>query len=461
MARVTLKPPEPVPVEPSPDDAQRAALARIADGSDTPLVVVGPAGSGKTTAAVAAAADAVRSRRIDPGRVILLAPTRRAAAALRDRVTAAMGTPSAVPPVRTAASWAYAILRSAADAEGAPRPQLVSGAEQDVVLRELLAGHGRGGGRGRRLGGHRPARRAAPAGIPPRAARPADAGLGGGARSGRPRGSREARGSTRMGARGDRVPGVRAGDGVTVASRGPGCPLRPGRGGRGRRGRASRMARVRRASRARSGRSSSSTTPRTSLARPSTARGGGRTRGEGRAVRECGRVGPGVSRGRPELPRHRDRAASRGVGRRARSPRRIAPSGGRPRRRGRVRGGAARDGGGRLGTSGAGAGGRRPTDRDRPRRLRPSTSARTVAARLRALHHGAPDAVPWSRMVVIARSGARLREARSACCWPRTCRANRGETASRSTASPPSCRCSRWRASRWGSRGRRRPPRAS
>ncbi len=146
MDRVTLERPAPVPEEPALDAAQSDVLAFVADAAAGHAVVTGRAGSGKTTVAVAAAADAVTSGRLDPASLLVLAPTRRAAAALRDRVTAAMGAPTAVPPVRTAASWAYAILRSVADADGAPRPRLVSGAEQDVVLRELLAGHARGAG---------------------------------------------------------------------------------------------------------------------------------------------------------------------------------------------------------------------------------------------------------------------------------------------------------------------------
>ncbi len=146
MDRVKLGPPVTPRREPELDRDQRAVLERLADVGAGHVVVVGAAGSGKTTAAVAAAADAVTSGRIAPAKVLLLAPTRRAAAALRDRVSSAMGVPTAAPPVRTAASWAYAILRAVADADSSPRPQLVSGAEQDVVLRDLLAGHARGTG---------------------------------------------------------------------------------------------------------------------------------------------------------------------------------------------------------------------------------------------------------------------------------------------------------------------------
>ena len=146
MTRVTLEPPRPVPPEPELDASQRAVVAHATRAGAGHAVVVGPAGSGKTTVAIVAAAHAVRSGAIDPARVLVLAPTRRAAATLRDRVAAAMAAPTAVPSVRTAASWAFAILRSVADAQGQPRPQLISGPEQDVVLRDLLAGHRAGVG---------------------------------------------------------------------------------------------------------------------------------------------------------------------------------------------------------------------------------------------------------------------------------------------------------------------------
>ena len=71
------------------------------------------------------------------------------AAALRDRVSVAIGVPTTVPMARTPAATAFAILNAQATLLGEPRPSLVSGAEQDVVLRELL--EGRIGGRAERL----------------------------------------------------------------------------------------------------------------------------------------------------------------------------------------------------------------------------------------------------------------------------------------------------------------------
>ncbi len=131
--------------EGAPDPSQSDALEAIKTdaghgrGASGHIVVTGGAGTGKTSLAVLAAADAV-ARGIAPERVLVLAPTRSTAAALRDRVSFAIGVPSSVPMARTAAATAFAILSAQASLLGEARPSLVSGAEQDVVLRELLEG---------------------------------------------------------------------------------------------------------------------------------------------------------------------------------------------------------------------------------------------------------------------------------------------------------------------------------
>jgi len=136
------------------DASQLQALEAIRRGAESGrdstghVVVTGGPGTGKTTLAVLAAAAAV-GRGLAPERVLVLAPTRAAAAALRDRVSVAIGVPTSVPMARTPAATAFAILNAQATLLGEPRPSLVSGAEQDVVLRELL--EGRIGGRAARL----------------------------------------------------------------------------------------------------------------------------------------------------------------------------------------------------------------------------------------------------------------------------------------------------------------------
>lgn len=120
------------------DDSQRAALAAAAGPGAT--LVVGAPGTGKTLVAqevvLAALADGLA-----PERVLLLASSRRAAASLRDRLSARARRTVGAPMVRTAASAAFAVLRERAAALGEPVPTLISGPEQDLVLSELLEGH--------------------------------------------------------------------------------------------------------------------------------------------------------------------------------------------------------------------------------------------------------------------------------------------------------------------------------
>src|SRR5262249_18425161 len=80
--------------------------------------------------------------------ILVLAPTRRAAAALRERISGRLDRTAREPIARTPASLAFGILRRAAAVEERPAPRLLSGPEQDVYLRELLAGHAARAGRG-------------------------------------------------------------------------------------------------------------------------------------------------------------------------------------------------------------------------------------------------------------------------------------------------------------------------
>ncbi len=131
---------------PAPDDSAGKVLAHVADATAGHLLVVGGPGSGKTSLAVHIAVDAVVARGIAPERVLVIAPTRVAAASLRDRATLALNRATGTPVVRTAAAAGFAILAAAARSVGDPGPVLISGAEQDVELRSLLAGHRRGEG---------------------------------------------------------------------------------------------------------------------------------------------------------------------------------------------------------------------------------------------------------------------------------------------------------------------------
>jgi superfamily I DNA/RNA helicase/RecB family exonuclease len=112
-----------------------------------PLRLLGAPGTGVTTTIVEAVVGRVEQGGLTPDEILVLAPTRRAAAELRERITGRLNRTAREPIARTPASLAFGILRRAAAAEGLPAPRLLSGPEQDVVLRELLAGHAAGAGR--------------------------------------------------------------------------------------------------------------------------------------------------------------------------------------------------------------------------------------------------------------------------------------------------------------------------
>ncbi len=132
------------PPPPQPDDDQAAAIA-VRQGSG-PLVVVGGPGTGKTTVAVQTVLTRIDRDGLDPAQVLVLAPTRSAATALRERVTARLGRTLREPLARTPHSYAFGLLRRWLVLDGEPAPRLISGAEQDRVLADLLAGHAAGAG---------------------------------------------------------------------------------------------------------------------------------------------------------------------------------------------------------------------------------------------------------------------------------------------------------------------------
>lgn len=127
------------------DADQAAVVERVVAATDRALLVLGAPGSGRTTVALEAVAAAVEAG-LPVQDVLVLAPTRRAAAELQDRLAARLGTTTGGRVVRTPAAAAFAVLRARAALRGEPAPVLVSGPEQDLMLADLLAGHAAGDG---------------------------------------------------------------------------------------------------------------------------------------------------------------------------------------------------------------------------------------------------------------------------------------------------------------------------
>ncbi|MDY6997933.1 MAG: ATP-dependent DNA helicase [Actinomycetota bacterium] len=125
-----------------PAELTAAALARP-DLRGTIRVVGGP-GTGKSSLLIDTAA-AHLAAGADPGSVLLLTGSARLGACARAAITekllsAAGGAVVREPLVRTVHSYAFAVLRLAAQRNGSPPPRLITGAEQDGIIRELLAG---------------------------------------------------------------------------------------------------------------------------------------------------------------------------------------------------------------------------------------------------------------------------------------------------------------------------------
>ncbi|NEB05704.1 ATP-dependent DNA helicase [Streptomyces sp. SID13726] len=117
------------------DAAQRAVVEH---GTGPLLVLAGP-GTGKTTTLVESVASRI-ARGGDPARVLVLTFSRKAAVELRDRMALRTGAARA-PQATTFHSFCYALVRAHQDSDLFVEPlRLLSGPEQDVAVRELLAG---------------------------------------------------------------------------------------------------------------------------------------------------------------------------------------------------------------------------------------------------------------------------------------------------------------------------------
>ncbi|MEV5881659.1 ATP-dependent DNA helicase [Streptomyces sp. NPDC052020] len=122
-------------VPPRLDAAQRA----VVDHGTGPLLVLAGPGTGKTTTLVESVAARI-DRGGDPERILVLTFSRKAAVELRDRMALRIGAARA-PQATTFHSFGYALVRAHQDGDRLTEPlRLLSGPEQDVTVRGLLAG---------------------------------------------------------------------------------------------------------------------------------------------------------------------------------------------------------------------------------------------------------------------------------------------------------------------------------
>ena len=120
------------------DPGQRAVAAHRGG----PLLVLAGPGTGKTTTLVEAVLDRMSGEAaVRPEEILVLTFSRAAAGELRDRIGARLGETVGVPGATTFHSFCFALLGRFKDPTLFSEPlRLLSGPEQDVVIRELVRG---------------------------------------------------------------------------------------------------------------------------------------------------------------------------------------------------------------------------------------------------------------------------------------------------------------------------------
>lgn len=121
----------------TPDTAQRAVIAAEPTASG---VIIGAPGTGKTRTLIDRVAHLLGAEALRPEQVLALTPNRQAATALRDRIGVRIDQATPGPVARSLGSFAFQLVRGAMVREGAEPPALLTGADQDRIIAELLAG---------------------------------------------------------------------------------------------------------------------------------------------------------------------------------------------------------------------------------------------------------------------------------------------------------------------------------
>jgi superfamily I DNA/RNA helicase/RecB family exonuclease len=137
------------PVAPRAPFRWEPGAQRVLEGAEGFVRVLGGPGTGKTTLLAEVAADRILRGGVDPEQLLIITANRRAATEIRAAIARRVtehdqqdDVPRTVrePLVRTVHSYAFSVLRLHAYRRDVPGPRLLSGPEQDAVVRELLAG---------------------------------------------------------------------------------------------------------------------------------------------------------------------------------------------------------------------------------------------------------------------------------------------------------------------------------
>jgi superfamily I DNA/RNA helicase/RecB family exonuclease len=117
----------------------------VVDHTAGPMLVLAGPGTGKTTTLVEAVVARVADG-VDPDRILVLTFSRKAADELRERIATRVGRTVAEPAAFTFHGFCHSVVRAYGVAGGAQPPRLLSGAEREGRIRELLRGNAAGEG---------------------------------------------------------------------------------------------------------------------------------------------------------------------------------------------------------------------------------------------------------------------------------------------------------------------------
>jgi superfamily I DNA/RNA helicase/RecB family exonuclease len=136
-----VRPSLPAPAAPRLDEPQQ----EVAEHAAGPLLVLAGPGTGKTTTLVESVVARVNAG-ASPDDVLVLTFSRKAADELRERIATRLGRTVVEPAAYTFHGFCHAVVRGYAPVSSGQPPRLLSGAEREVRIRELLKGNAAGEG---------------------------------------------------------------------------------------------------------------------------------------------------------------------------------------------------------------------------------------------------------------------------------------------------------------------------